>query len=158
MKRSLSLHIAGLEFALAAEGDLSFTENDGLYRQFVDCPSPVSPPEKIPVAFQIADPRPDPSWSELFESDETWQAFRDDSDTILVFRSPTEEGRFWWQCRLCHPENRVELIFAPELVDQQGDGRTISNPLHYPLDQLLTMMLLSRRRGCILHAHTLCMF
>ncbi len=132
--------------------DVLITEDDSIYRKFVDQPRSSSRIDRIPVILEFADPELDPAWPVFFESGETWQALRDGEETILAFRSPIDEDRYWWLARLGGDPDTVRLIFAPELLDQTADGRSISNPLRYPVDQILTMMILSRKQGCIIHA------
>jgi len=40
----------------------------------------------------------------------------------------------------------------PEVIEKTPTLTRIANPIHYPLDQLLTMFLLAERGGCIVHA------
>jgi hypothetical protein len=151
MSDALSLAIAGLEFRVFTDADLAVVVEDPLYREFVDRPTN-EPILQIPVAVSVGDPRPNPSWPVAFDSGESWLAHRDRENLVISFRSPTEPDAFWWQASLEGTEPRVELCFSPDLVDRTVSPHHLANPLQYPLDQILTMLILAQRGGCIVHA------
>jgi hypothetical protein len=152
MSDRLNLHIAGLTFRLTAPAGVTLVDEAPLYRSFAGGPCPGIPQEVIEGDLTIAEPAVDSEWSVAFDSGESWIAFSDGNDLVLTFRSPTDPERYWWLVRLRDGASPLELIFSPDLVDRATSGDRIVDPLHYPLDQLLTMWLLATRGGCILHA------
>jgi len=152
MSRPLRLEIPGLVFEIEAEPGIEVVETHPLYRGFVDHP-PASPPtERVPVRVTIGAPLPDAGWPLVFDTGDRWLAFRDHGDLILAFRSPVQAGAYWWTARISGAEPAVAVVCDPEFVEQSPNLLRIANPIHYPLDQLLTMMLLSSRGGCVVHA------
>jgi hypothetical protein len=148
---SFSLQIAGLEFRIVTDSYLAVVAEDPLYREFVDRPT-TEADLRVPVELSIADPRPDRDWPVAFESGESWLAHRDRENVIISFRSPVEPDGFWWRASLEGTEPRVMLCFNPDQVDRTASPHRLANPLQYPLDQLLTMLILANRGGCIVHA------
>lgn len=150
MPEALRLHIAGLAYRLEAPSGLRLVDTDPLYRGFLCGPPAGVEAEEISVSIEVGRVPPPSESNVAFDSVESWLAARDGHDLQVFFRSPTDSGRHWWRATVPAAGTPIHLVFAPELLED--DGQTLVNPLHYPLDQLLTMWLLATRHGCILHA------
>jgi hypothetical protein len=148
---TLSLEIAGLEFRIVTDAKIAVVSEDPLYRDFVGRPTTAAD-LRVPVELGINDPRPYRGWPVVFESGESWVAHRDGENVVISFRSPTAPDGFWWRASLEGNEPRVKLDFSADLVDRTASPPRLVDPLQYPLDQLLTMLILADRGGCILHA------
>lgn len=152
MNMNFRLCIPGIEFDVEAQRGVQIVENHPLYREFLRCDPLPPPPFRVPVKLFFEDPRPDPGWPVAFDSAESWLAFRDEGDFVFALPSPAEPGAFWWTARLRLRTPAVTIAYDPEVVDRTRALTRVVNPLRYPLDQLLTMMLLADRGGCIVHA------
>ncbi len=151
MNDTLSLEIAGLEFRIVTDAKIAVVSEDPLYRDFVGRPTTAAD-LRVPVELGINDPRPDRGWPVVFESGESWVAHRDGENVVISFRSPTAPDGFWWRASFEGNEPRVKLDFSADLVDRTASPPRLVDPLQYPLDQLLTMLILADRGGCIVHA------
>ena len=151
MSNELTLNIAGLEFNVACGPDLTLVADDPLYRDFIGHAT-LEPDVHVPVEIATANPDADDGSPVVFESGESWFAQRDGEGLTISFRSPTEVDRLWWRARLAGDELHVAVDYDPALVDSTATTPRLANPLQYPLDQLLTMLILADRDGCILHA------
>jgi hypothetical protein len=151
MSRRLTLIVAGLEFSIDSEPDLNLVEDNPLYLDFTPL-ADIDPDIHVSVEVSTAEPVAERDAPLIFDSGESWFAQRDGADLLVSFRSPTEEGRLWWRARLDETDSRVHVSYHPDLVKTSSAERFLSNPLQYPLDQLLTMLILANRNGCILHA------
>lgn len=150
MSDEIRLHIAGLRYRIQAPPGVRLVDDHDLYRAFVAGPPPGMPGgEEIPVEVDVAEVRPPATSAVIFDSGESWLAARDGGALRLYFRSPTVPDRYWWRATVPDADRPIRLEFAPELLESGG---ALANPLHYPLDQLLSMWLLAERRGCIVHA------
>ena len=152
MNSGFRLQIADLEFVARTEPGFEIVEDHFLYQEFVRSANTPGAAISVPVEIAVGDPSPDPSWAQVFDSNETWIALRDGDDLILAFPSPVELGSWWWSARLNIGRPEVEVVCDPEILGEGGGLTRIVNPLRYPLDQLLTMFLLAPRGGCIVHA------
>lgn len=155
------LSIGGLRFQAEVASDIILVEDDRNYREFVH-QAPVRLGEArlgearpgeviVPVSIEVGGAPDVEALPTLFEAG-TWSAHRgggegEDAETILRLR--TEEG-YLWVARItsCGDQDRVHIHCGSLLVD----GRRVRSPLHYPLDQLLTMYILAARQGLICHA------
>ena len=151
MNNQLTLNIAGLQFAVSSEPDLKLVEDDPLYTEF-SVHRPPEPDIRVTVEVSTGDPHIDTNLPVVFESGESWLARRDGEDLLISFRSPLEADREWWSARLAGDGSRAQVRYDGSLVGTAPSGRLLANPLQYPLDQLLTMLILADRGGCILHA------
>ena len=70
--------------------------------------------------------------------------------SCLPFTHPP--GAFWWTARFAPGETEVQVTCDPEMIARTPAVTRIANPIHDPLDQILTMFLLAERGGCIVHA------
>ena len=152
MSAPFTLAIPGIRFELHASPGIEIAEKHPLYREFVGDTQVTEDSVKIPVEVVVGDPAIDPLWDLVFETGESWLALRDDRDIVLAFRSPTDPGALWWTALFTPGEFHVKVICDPEVIEETPALTRIANPIHYPLDQLLTMFLLAQRGGCIVHA------
>jgi hypothetical protein len=152
MSAPFSLAIPGIRFDLHAPTGIEIEERHPLYREFVGNTDRTTDSVQVSVEIVVGDPAIDPLWGIVFDTGDSWLALRDDGDLVLAFRSPTQPGAFWWTARFARSETEVRVTCDPEVIERSPTVTSIVNPIHYPLDQLLTMMLLSSRGGCIVHA------
>ena len=152
MSGNFTLEIPGLVFDVQTQPGIEIAEEHPLYRQFVD--NPIRAPRALEVSVEVllGEPAVDSRWPVVFDSGESWLALHEDGESILAFRSPADRGAFWWTARFTPGETRVKVVCDPEVIETTPSFTRIANPIHYPLDQLLTMFLLADRGGCIVHA------
>ncbi|MCJ7754898.1 MAG: hypothetical protein MUP13_10070 [Thermoanaerobaculales bacterium] len=152
MSGTFTLAIPGVVFSVHSPPGIDISEMHPLYREFIGNSS--SPTESLHALVELAvdDPRIDTRWPVVFDSGDSWLALRDDGDMVFAFRSPTEPGAFWWTAQFTPGETNIRVTCDPEVIEKTPTRTRIANPIHYPLDQLLTMFLLAQRGGCIVHA------
>ncbi len=158
------LTIGGLRFAVSfprrgtdarSPSDLEPIEDDATYADFLDSGAPADLEAAVSLTL---DPAPDVTGLPvLFETEETWTAYRDGDAVILRLRAAGGPADYLWQARLApaiggDAVDRITVHCGPLLVGQREGRVELENPLHYPLDQLLLMFLLANRRGVIVHA------
>lgn len=152
MRSDFRLGLPGIDFTVRSERGIEIVEDHPLYRDFLGKARSQPADLEVPIEVVIDEPRPDPTWPVVFDSGDSWLAYRDDSDLVFAFRSGTDAGAYWWLARLTPADPKVTVLCDPEVIERTPALTRIANPIHYPLDQLLTMMLLANRGGCIVHA------
>ncbi len=154
------LVIGGLRFAVDAPAGLEPVEDDATYASFL---TPGSPADLEVAVSLTLDPAPDVAGLPvLFDTEETWAAFSGGDGVVLRLRTKGGPADYLWQAHmfpfaplrgdLAPGGDRIRVYCGPLLIDRREDAVELRNPLHYPLDQLLLMFLLARRRGVIVHA------
>jgi hypothetical protein len=152
MSGGFTLAIPGVVFSVHSPPGIEVAELHPLYREFVGNPSAAEGSMRVRVDVFVDVPRVDPRWPVVFDSGESWLALRNGDDLVLAFRSPTDPGALWWTAQLTPGGSIVVVTCDPEVIEETPSLTRIANPIHYPLDQLLTMFLLADRGGCIVHA------
>lgn len=152
MKTCRTLDIAGLRYRLRGNREIEAVEGHPLYQDFVNRSASKTVLLEVPVEISVGEPRPPKNSPLAFDSNETWLAFREGDDLVLAFRSPVDPDEWWWSARLRRDGSKVEVVCDPEIIEQRNGITRIVNPLRYPLDQLLAMLILAPRGGCIVHA------
>ena len=152
MSEAFHLDLPGIHFEVATETRVEIVEDHPLYREFLDVGEAQNPSARVAVNVVLDEPRPDPGWPVVFDTGDSWIAHQDGADLVFAFPSPTDPGAFWWTARLRSAAGEVEVVCDAEIIERTAEGLRIANPVHYPLDQLLTMLLLAEGDGCIVHA------
>jgi len=152
MSAPFTLAIPGIHFEVHASAGIEIEEQHPLYREFFGGAEGTLDSVQVPVEIVVGEPAINPQWDLVFDTGDSWLALRDDGDLVFAFRSPTRPGAFWWTAHFTPGEPRVKVICDAEVIEETPSLTRIANPIHYPLDQLLTMFMLAERGGCIVHS------
>ncbi len=150
------LAIGGLRFAVEAPAGLDLYEDDVTYASFLvgDRLAASAPAvlDETSVALTL-DPAPGvANLPVLFDTGETWTAFASGDEVVLRLRTAGGPAAYLWQAHLASGGRSVRVYCGDRLITPGGASIRLRNPVHYPLDQLLLMFLLARRRGILVHA------
>lgn len=145
------LTIGGLHFVADLPRGLELVEEDPNYRAFLGGEPPTGE-IRLPVRLELGEAPETHSLPVLFDTEQTWSAMRDGEDILLKLRSETGGERFLWVARLPADAASVTIHCGALLVERSGDHVRLTNPLRYPLDQLLTAFVLAPRHGLVVHA------
>ena len=88
----------------------------------------------------------------IFDGGGSWRMFRDGADYILSFNSAGVRSQPFWLARASRDFSRAVVYCGEDLTRVTKGVTTLSNPVRYPLDQILLMHLLALREGAIIHA------
>lgn len=149
-----SLHLGGLSYSLAVPEGVELVSSDPLYAPFHEFPPslPDVPELRVDVRFRRGVPSQLEAPPILFDTGESWFAQRDGEDLILHQRGPGASDDLLWSARLSGDRRSVEVTCGDPLW-KDGRQQSLDDPFIYPLDQLVTMMVLAHgRRGALLHA------
>ena len=144
------LVIGGLRFVVDSPPDLEPVEDDATYASFLAAGSPAD--LEVAVSLTLAEAPEVSNLPVLFDTEETWAAFRDGDEVVLRLRTGEGPDEYLWQAHLASQGDRVRIHCGRRLIQRQGPPVELRNPLHYPLDQLWLMFLLAPMQGVIVHA------
>jgi len=147
---TFDLSIAGLRFSVGIPSGFAVKENDPLYPPFLDSSIPTNLDIEITISCE---PEPDrASLPLLFDTQETWTAHRLGEDILLRMPNASEPG-YLWTVRMAGDFKQATVYCSPLMIeDPHNAPELITNPIHYPLDQILAMFHFSAHRGLIIHA------
>jgi hypothetical protein len=143
------MSIAGVNFVIDRSETLPLQGTSPAYRSFFG--QTAGPPAAIEVKVDL-DLTPLPEINPLariFEAG-AWSMFRENGHYLLALNSAVS-GRPRQLARFDHEVNRVAVYYGPSSASHKAGQTWLSNPITYPLDQLLLMYILARREGALVH-------
>jgi hypothetical protein len=147
------MEIAGVNFSIRRD-NLNVLQNpEPAYRSFsgkVDNHTGFRPPD-IQVRLQLGDLPDTENLQKIFDSGQSWSMFRDGDGYCLTLNPPAFKQPFWL-ARISRDFTEVTVYCSEKLVSRRNGRTVLSNPVCYPLDQILLMYILARRQGSLLHA------
>ena len=152
MKHRLDLEIGRIHFAVSIPPGVRLVEDDPRYEPFLDCGRDTPGQLEVPVGLELGEAPDTRGLDVLFDTGESWRAYRDGGDFLLQHAIGPGHEKPLWLARLVSEGPRVVIHCGSALIERGGDSTTLRSPLHYPLDQLLMMFLLPRHEGLLLHA------
>ncbi|MGC2064324.1 MAG: hypothetical protein WA610_15240 [Thermodesulfovibrionales bacterium] len=87
----------------------------------------------------------------LFDSEMAWALYLHKDEYYLEYKPPAFNEPFW-VVRFDRNFETTTLYYGEKLIRTEEGIPSASNPLCYPLDQLLLMHLMARRNGILIHA------
>ena len=149
MSHDTALCLGAVVYRLSAEGMRLAHEADPAYRPFLLAePLPAAAADAVSVRFALS-PSPSGDGRTIFRSSASWTILAEGSRRAFLFRLPDGEPLYVARFRPGDPE--VSVLCSKQLVETRAGATVLSSPFAYPLDQVLTMYLLTGR-GLILHA------
>jgi hypothetical protein len=146
-----SLRIAGVRFAVSSEQAVRLRIVNPLYRSFASRPVPGMEIPEISVNLVLGSVPPLRGMEQIFDTDESWSMFRE-SDRLWIKLHPPRQATPFWAARFNRSVSQVDFYCEAPASAKGKKAIDISHPVHYPLDQLLLMYFLARRRGMLTHA------
>lgn len=116
--------------------------------------SPVKDPSAVNVNVVLElGSSPDMKQSKkIFDSGQSWAISLQGSDYLLSLTPPAFGKEPVWTARFQHNLAGITVYCSEMLMKSRKGKPTVSNPIRYPLDQLLLMYVLAQHEGAILHA------
>ena len=152
MAQPLNLTIADVAFSMTVPAGVEIVENDPAYRFFLRAPDTSSDVIPVPIRLTFDEPPDVEGLPLVFDTGDAWKAYRDGDDVVLRIQAPTGFGEHLWVVRLSADGLPHDLFCGSAWVNRHGDRTVLTNPLRYPLDQILMMYLGARRSCMIVHA------
>jgi hypothetical protein len=147
------MEIGGLHFAISGKASNMLQEPDPAYRSFLGKANNHlgHRPADIRICLELEGMPDTENLEKLFDSGQSWSIFRDGAGYCLSLRPPAFEQPFWL-ARINRDFTEATVYCSEKLVSRRNGSPVLSNPVSYPLDQILLMYILARRQGALLHA------
>ena len=144
------LLIGGVEIAITAPASARLRISNPLYRPFIGKSPSAAGALRLAVRVSSESFPKMPGSRAVFDTGDSWVLRRAGDDYGLSLASPGHKDPLW-VAHFGRRSTRVGLHCRPAVRSALG-RETIDLPLVYPLDQLLMMHFLARRRGILAHA------
>ena len=152
MSRLLTMDIAGMVIALQGDRSMVVEEPYPLVRPFFQ-----ERRDRHPAAIDLAlrtdgkGPKDHDAFALLFDSGQAWSLWQGENRRLFRFQPPQMTAPMWQA--VVNPEVTAGTVFVgQDLVRVRQGRKVVTNPLNYPLDQLLVMYHLASRDGIVVHA------
>ncbi len=151
MSGSFSSEIAGINLTVLCPVAKISRDPDPAYLPFIDTRK--NPPDiEVEVKLELGN-LPDLSGLErVFDSGQSWSLFRDSDEYLLSLCPPALGQGPVWIARFGRFPVKVTVYCGEMLISTHEGSSVISNPVRYPLDQLLLMYVLAWKEGALFHA------
>lgn len=149
MPREVAISLGGVSYRLSAKSHALWQDVDVAYRAFVH-PEPAAGAsvDAVSVVLSVV-PSPSSDGRTIFRSSASWTILAEDGRRAFLFRNPEGEPLYLARFRPADPE--VEVLCSSRLVETRAGTAVLRSPFAYPLDQIVSMYLLSGR-GVTVHA------
>jgi hypothetical protein len=144
------MEIAGINWSVSCRDLTIHQEDDPAYGSFFKT-------ERRPSAIDInidlvVSNLPDTKrLTKIFDTGQSWSLFLNHDDYFMMLKPPALDKQPIWIAQFNRDVTNV-TVYCSQMLINGNDGNSLSNPVTYPMDQLLLMYALAQRQGAILHA------
>jgi hypothetical protein len=150
-KLSINIEIAGINFSILCPSASIVQDSDPAYKSFLKAEKDLSA-INVEIDLEVGFMPDTEGMKRLFDSGESWFICEDDDRFFLSLSHPASRKKTVWTALFDRSMTKVTIYCSERLVTKKGKRSVVSNPFHYPLDQLLLMYVLAQKGGIILHA------
>ena len=143
--------IAGISFLTECENCIILKEPRPCYESFVKKVDKAPRDIDIKIRLELGSMPNVEALSKVFNGGQAWSMYQDGEDYFLALNPPPFKQPLWL-AKIDRGFTKVIVYCGEQLVSDRNGKIVVSNPAHYPLDQILLMYVLARRQGALLHA------
>jgi hypothetical protein len=152
MAQLFNMEIAGVHFTLNGDESVHLHGSKPAYHPFTREGRPMKPFAGIDIALKIRDKIPVTNGlDQIFDSGNAWSMYRDGEGYCISLDLPGYEEPIWL-AKVNRDFTHATLFCSRELVTRDNGKVHVTNPIIYPLDQILLMYILAERKGFLVHA------
>ncbi len=151
MAELINMEIAGVKISITSKEQISLHENNPVSFSF--CSDDNLNKNKPDISIQIeTGKRPDTNkYDQIFTSGQTWSMFRS-GDGYFVSLHPHDFKEPIWIAKTNKDFSSIDIFYHKEATSGENENSVITNPVNYPLDQILLMHFLATRDGVLIHS------
>jgi hypothetical protein len=152
MEQLINMEIAGINFAVTCNNSIILRGPGPAYQPFLEEVNKNPRVADTHIRIELGGIPDTENLTKIFESGPSWTMFLDEDTYFLASNPPGLVSEPNWLARINRHFTEA-TIYCSEIFVSRRNGRTVlSNPVSYPLDQILLMYILARRQGALLHA------
>lgn len=148
----MNLEIAKVKLSIRYPDPVILQEMPDIYQSFLTDNSLDNESIKIDISLELENIPDTREMTKLFDTGQSWSMFRKNDEYFMALNPTALDKKVIW---LAHFKNGFDKItvYCSDLLINEDRGRTLfSNPVSYPLDQLLLMYILAQKGGLLMHA------
>jgi hypothetical protein len=146
------MEIAGINFSVKSK-ELALTdEYVSAYESFLTKTPMKQGALDIRVTLEPGNMPDTRGLSRIYDGGRSWSMFIDGNDYILTLHNRYSEEEPYWLSRFNADVKDVNVYCGRRLIQESNGETLVTNPVHYPLDQILLMYILARSEGALFHS------
>ena len=146
------MDIAGVRYLLGGEANVRLGDPKPVYLPFLNKSSGSTAPVTLDMTLTLGAKMPPVSErNRIFDGGTAWSLYRQNKAILLSFDLPGQKTPLW-RVIIDADVSRATVYGGRDLVVGVHGQMQVCNPVTYPLDQILLMYALARRKGLLLHA------
>lgn len=147
----INVEIAGINFALSCKDSIILHDSDPAYTIFLK--SEIDPGAiDFDINLELNKMPYIKNLKKIFDSGQSWSMYQNGNDYVVTLNPPAFGKKPIWAARFNCQFKSVTVYLGDLLINKSNDRSAVSNPVKYPLDQILLMYFLSQREGALIHA------
>jgi hypothetical protein len=155
MEDSIHMEIGGVCFSIKGINKISniVHENEPTYLSFFRNTKKEGNSEtiKINVRLESGKMPNTEALTKIFDSGQSWVMYQE-GEVYWIARKPPMYETPLWVARFDRDITEVIVYCSETLISERNGKRVVTNPIRYPLDQLLLMYILAQNQGAVIHA------
>lgn len=150
MRDSINLCIADIHLVISCQ-DTVLQDIEPYYHSFYS--NVCEDPEKINVRIypELPDTWDIEKLKKIFDSEQSWSIFQNGTDYFLTISSIGTKIYPICVARFNKTVKEIQ-IYCNDAVEEIAGKKGITNPFCYPLDRLLMMYILAKKKGVVIHS------
>jgi len=151
MSDLINIEIAGINFSIRCRDSIILQDYDPAYTSFLKIGED---PTAIDIHIDLElNTMPDAKHlTKIFDSGQSWSMYQNSNDYVVMLNPPAFNKKPIWMAKFDHLVKNVAVYLGDLLINKSNSRPAVSNPVKYPLDQILLMYFLSQREGALIHA------
>lgn len=151
MPASMHIEIAGIQFVLHCRDAALVPDSGPCYESFLTPSGESRKTIRVDLDLEIGG-LPELRGRELLFDGRSWALYRDGDGYLIALAPRAPDVLPAWIACMDDSFTHGRVFCDELLVRDEGDARSLVNPVLNRLDQLLLMYILSRRQGALVHA------
>lgn len=147
-----TLNIADVNLSMASPYPLDLGHLPPAYGPFRGLAARSPRTLDVAIAVEQGSATLPPSCRVLFDTGDSWALYADGDAYYLSLDPRGDPGEGLWTARIARDLAHATVYCTERTVRSTDRGIALANPVTYPLDQILLMLLLARRDGLLVHA------
>ena len=148
----LHLQIADIQFAISSPCPIVVQEPAAAYQPFLPKALWHVGDTSIHVHLVRGQMPTTQSLTQIFDAGQSWAMYAQGKERYLSLNAPASLNAPLWLAHFALDLQQVTVYCSEQLISDSDGAIALSNPVRYPLDQLLLMYVLAREGGALIHA------
>ncbi len=148
MPNSFVLKVAGINIGVTSQDSIAVEKSPPFYNTFLKQTFQRTDNYDMRVSLKLGSlPRLE-GMDKIFDTERAWVLFEKNSEYYIEFG---HKKKPLWVARINKKYTRATVYCSERLILHKGKELLLSNPVQYPLDQILLMYMLAQRQGALFH-------